>query len=65
MRDLGEQEVETLAEATGLAVAEVELERLTIRVNGFLALLQQLETLPLKDAEIVPTLLTQGDEPHE
>ena len=59
MRDLKVKEVKALAEAMGEKVTEAELSRLTVRLNGMLELLYQLESLPLDDAEMIPTLLMQ------
>jgi Asp-tRNA(Asn)/Glu-tRNA(Gln) amidotransferase C subunit len=62
MRELNSQEVRALADASGLTVPEADLERLTIRLNGLLTLLEKLDTLPAEGAEIIPTLLDQGGE---
>jgi Asp-tRNA(Asn)/Glu-tRNA(Gln) amidotransferase C subunit len=62
MRDLKAEDVKAFAEATGVKVSEKELPQLAIRLNGMLGLLQQLESLPLEKAEIIPTLLTQRED---
>jgi hypothetical protein len=53
------QEVKALLGAMGEKVNEAELSPLTVRLNGMLELLYQLESLPLNDTEIIPTLLMQ------
>ena len=59
MREFEMQEVKALLEAMGEKVNEAELSPLTVRLNGMLELLYQLESLPLNDTEIIPTLLMQ------
>ncbi len=59
MEELRVQEVKGLAEAAGVKVPEIELQLLTVRLNGMLGLLEQLNSLPLDKIEIIPTLLTQ------
>jgi hypothetical protein len=59
MRELTPEEVKALAAAAGIQILKPELPLLTVRLNGMLLLIDPLSTLPLEDAEIVPTLLTQ------
>lgn len=59
MRELKVKEVKSLIEAMGEKVPEAELSLLTVRLNGMLELLYQLESLPLDDTEIILTLLMQ------
>jgi hypothetical protein len=59
LRELKVKEVKALVEAVGEKVTEAELSPLTVRLNGMLELLYQLKSLPLDNAEIIPTLLMQ------
>ena len=59
MRELKKKEVKSLVEVMGEKVTDAELSRLTVRLNGMLELSYQLGSLPLDDAEMIPTLLIQ------
>jgi Asp-tRNA(Asn)/Glu-tRNA(Gln) amidotransferase C subunit len=61
MGDLNADEVRSLAAACGLTVPDQELPILTTRFNGMMDLLKPLDTLPLENEEIIPTLLTQRE----
>ena len=61
MGDLNADEVRSLAAACGLTVPDQELSILTTRFNGMMELLKPLNTLPLDNEEIIPTLLTQRE----
>ena len=61
MGDLNADEVRSLAAACGLTVPDQELTILTTRLNGMMELLKPLDTLPLDNEEIIPTLLTQRE----
>ncbi len=62
MSELKDEEVKALADAAGVKIPDVELQRLTVRLNGLLGLLEPLKSLPLDDTEIIPTLPTQRKE---
>lgn len=62
MRELNQAQVRALADAADVKVPEGEVGLLTVRLNGMLELLHQLDSLPLDDAEIIPTLLTQRED---
>ena len=62
MRELNQEQVRALADAADLKVPEEEMGRLTVRLNGMFELLYKLDSLPLDDAEIIPTLLTQRED---
>jgi Asp-tRNA(Asn)/Glu-tRNA(Gln) amidotransferase C subunit len=61
MRELGKEEIKALAEASGVKVPEEDLPTLTVRFNGMMELMVQLEALPLEGVEPIPTLLTQRE----
>ncbi len=59
MEDLRVEDVKSLLHSMGEQVPEAELPLLTVRINGMLGLFEKLKSLPLEQAPIIPTLLTQ------